>query len=763
MCITPTAAARDRLLIQRYIEQQGEMEMKSYKMLLCGLPRTGKTTAMLRLSNQLQYIDPNDSPNPSTGFEKPQTVELQRTVKQSILIAGVGGKVEWKCQDLEQQGQTLYSCFLKSPPSSKSSLVSTSSSQPDVASSSGAKEQSLVTLTNEPPALDEEKQATTLTSPVKTQVWNSVSSQSTVASSNAAEELTSKDELSQSTTLKEENLATLLASLVKAQKWNEVRKKLETIEDVTILHMMDCGGHPECHEILPLLLEGRALSLIFLNLDHDLDKKYWVKFQGKEGAGSIEYESVFTAKVVLQRILCSISSLQSGTQCALLVGTHLDQLAKETIQETVLARDRSVQEALQSYIKKDILFPASDQDGKLRAHDDTRYIVTLDNTSKDQGDIEELRKAILTIIDTKFQKESVPPSLLLLHLLLRTKHEKQPGWCTLNECVEVATACGIKKEHLLRKKDGILRYIHEHYGTLLYYPNVPGLCDKVICDPNIILNVFSRIFVFVYACNPGHKMAAKSIRDTGEISHELMETICTTKSADPIPASEIVALLKDRYILYVVKTCMGPTSYFMPCLLPPDPSAEASKPTTLSSLKSAPLLLIPRSTGYVPLGLFPALVVKMSHTWHLKEKEKRFRNRIQFRVIRTGKQTRSVEFLQHPSNLELRLLPLHVIHTVAPEATDFSVLTTCRQQLWEALREVSSKYPHMRDVVWRFGFYCPGGLQRGRQPHSAVCLTKEEIMETAPVDMECFQKPCCEEEDFLLENKHKSWFKVRIH
>jgi len=88
---------------------------------------------------------------------------------------------------------------------------------------------------------------------------------------------------------------------------------------------------------------------------------------------------------------------------------------------------------------------------------------------------------------------------------------------------------------------------------------------------------------------------------------------------------------------------------------------------------------------------------------------------------------------------------------------DWSALITCRQQLWEALCEVSCEYPHMKDVVWRLGFYCPGGLQPGGQPHSAVCLTKD----LAPVDMECIHEPCCKD-DFLLEDKHKSWFKVCI-
>jgi len=175
----------------------------------------------------------------------------------------------------------------------------------------------------------------------------------------------------------------------------------------------------------------------------------------------------------------------------------------------------------------------------------------------------------------------------------------------------------------------------------------------------------------------------------------------------------------------------------------------ACNPITLLSLTPAPLQLVPRSTGYVPLGLFPALVVDMSEAWDLKEGE-RFRNRIQFKVRAKDKPTSTVEFRQHPSYLELRLLKQ------ASTEMDLSVLVYCHQQLWKALLQVSSRYLHMRNVVWQCGFCFPGSLQSGGQPHSAVCMTNEN-----PMDMECVHKPCCKEEDFHLEDKHKSWFKVR--
>ena len=265
------ASAEDRKLIEKHIKEQGCLILSSYKVLLCGLPRTGKTTAMLRLSNQLRYLNRNEPQVPSTGFEKPQTVELyHRTGKQSVMITSVG---KWEKQDLEQQGQTLYSRILKSfsenaPSPAKSSFSSRSRSS----GNSGAEELSVHISKGEDGLASNsgtEKQKDDVL-PInrgsEDQSLPNSKNEDVVAGNRGAEELSllhSKDvEVlpSPSTTVDEQSV---LTSLVKAHEWSKVREKIKAIEDVTILHMMDCGGHPECHEILPLLLEGRALSLIF--------------------------------------------------------------------------------------------------------------------------------------------------------------------------------------------------------------------------------------------------------------------------------------------------------------------------------------------------------------------------------------------------------------------------------------------------------------------------------------------------------------------
>ena len=452
---------------------------------------------------------------------------------------------------------------------------------------------------------------------------------------------------------------------------------------------------------------------------------------------------MFTTREVIQRILCSISSLQPSLQkpAALLVGTYLDQ----TNDEAVLALDRSVKEQFQAFIKKDILRPARVMDGE------KRYITPINNMSKDQADVDELRRVITDLIEKNFPPEEIPTATLMLHLLLRAKFGSEQGWCTLTECIAVAKECGISKEDLLGEH-GILQFVHKNYGTLLSYIAVDGLKEKVIFDPNVILIPLTRLFVISFACNPNERETAEHIRATGEIPEEVMERVCTSSSSSPIPPSEIVELLKQRYVLYEnVRAADCRKSYFMPCLLQPDPSVmeEASNPQFLSDIKPAPLQLVPQSTQYVPLGLFPALVVKMSHIWELDD-DLRFRNRIQFLVSLPNTPTVMVEFRQYSEYLQLRLSKRSTL------PSNSGVLLTCRQQLWEALQSVSAKYSHTRNVQWKVGFYCHGSLQSGRQPHIALCRQDNQS-----VDMTCNHRPRCGQPVFPLEDKHLCWFKVR--
>ena len=281
------------------------------------------------------------------------------------------------------------------------------------------------------------------------------------------------------------------------------------------------GGQPECHEILPLILHGLALNLIFLNVTQDLDSPYTVVYRTDSGYSPIQYKSEFTIREIIQRALCSIASLQTSPDhkpAAILVGTYFDQSSEAD----VLTLDRSIQEAFKdtNFMKNDILYQVSGSEVE------KRYIHPLNNVSGDPSDIEKLRQLITTIVHQRFTPVPVPTSTLLLHLILRQKFEVR-GWCSLEECVEVAKSCHISREDLLGE-NGILQFLHDRFGTILYYRGLK-IGQRVIINPNIILAPTTELFVYAFGAKKSEPNTADTIRKTGEIPQSLMHKVCSSK------------------------------------------------------------------------------------------------------------------------------------------------------------------------------------------------------------------------------------------
>ena len=85
-----------------------------------------------------------------------------------------------------------------------------------------------------------------------------------------------------------------ITSVCRSKKdWKKIREFLKC-NNSTLLHIVDIGGQPDFHEILPLLLHGHALNLIVLNMTQDLDSPYTVVYRDDSGSCPIQYKSEFT-------------------------------------------------------------------------------------------------------------------------------------------------------------------------------------------------------------------------------------------------------------------------------------------------------------------------------------------------------------------------------------------------------------------------------------------------------------------------------------
>ena len=728
--------------MREHIKQQGSVDVLSLKSFLIGPSRVGKTTTLRRLTGEIDHLSPNEIV-PSTGIDTSLTVQLYHDTEQSSVLISEG----WKSQGLNEQCRALCSCILN-PQSSTSSSRSTAQQNATSLEDSCSSEKQSTSIKPSSLSPSVEIPSSVIPSSSESLMVQPTSSAEVISDTESIFNESSSISHSSNSDPEQDEITSALRLLIKEKDWEKIREFLKS-KKFTLLHIVDIGGQPEFHEILPLLLHGLALNLIFFNLTQDLDSSYTVIYRDDSGSCPIQYESEFTIKEIIQRALHSISLLQSNSDhsqlAAILVGTHLDKCSEARI----LTLEQSIRDNFANFIEDSVLCSSVNKPGEKK-----KYIYLLNNVSGDSTEIERLRELITTVVHDRFKPEPVPTATLLLHLILRMKFDPTPGWCSLEECIEIAERCGISREDLT-KEGGILQYLHDRFGTILHYRGLK-IGQRVIVNTNLVMRPPAELFMTAFGTNKSEQETAEKMRHTGEIPHRLMKKVCSSKggqsTANEIPTDEIVELLKSRYILYEnAQSDCEKHFYFLPCLLCPDHKVdkESQDPSHLNSLTYPPILLIPE-TGYVPLGPFPATVVKLSQSSHWElAKRPRFRNRIRFYFQLPNEKSLDVELRALSTHLEF-CIPLNssskpINHHLIPE---------CLRELRECFDKVLSFYSHTQGMKWDFGFYCPNAIQSGQCPHPARCCTKDK-----PQDVICSQEGC---KDGLvdLEDKHKRWFTV---
>ena len=341
---------------------QPKINFKSLKLNFAGPPRAGKTTTKLRTLDQLENLSSfGNKPMPSTHLEKSVAVELFE--RSEIASVSIGS--QWKEKNLLGEMQLFVHRVHKVP---------------DEPASQGATKQVQET---------EQSGASLTTTP------------------------------SSEHPMKEDNHDEDISRIIQEVLGARGLENLEQIEDTVTAYIMDTGGQPEFHELLPLVLRGPALHLIFFNMAHDLDDTIHIRYCEKGGSYSdISYDAYYTTKKVLYQLLSSLYCLSKlcrsssktsfFTPTAILIGTHAD-LAKESVE--------AISEKLKVFFSECGFF----QEDFLRYPGNGPIFIPLDNQNGTAHEVHKLRGFLQTIIQQRFHPVPLPSSWALLHLVLRHK------------------------------------------------------------------------------------------------------------------------------------------------------------------------------------------------------------------------------------------------------------------------------------------------------------------------------------------------------
>ena len=569
-------------LLEKY-RHQPTIKHRSLKCLFTGPPRVGKTTLKKRLLKMIKNLITSSVVSPSGGLEKPISVVIGETRKCVTVVME-----DWQPQhDLLDEAQIVLEFIDKSHHQS-----------PPIP---GPKPPSPNQLPPRPvPAPVTPAPATRVTT--------------TAVPSKSDPDLPTPRE-GEADTLDDTKI--LMREVLSSRKLRTIKD----IEKTTTLYFMDTGGQPEFHEIMPIILNGPALHLIFFNLTFDLDDPIPIRFCHQDGTDStITYVSSYTGKQMIFQLLSSLyyfskSLTPDSEPAAVLIGTHLDQLKEQD--------ERKINDSLNQLLRN-VEFH---NEGFLTypTRDKSTIFTPVNNYSGDEEEIHQLQAFLKQVIDDRFSPVELPSSWLFFHLLLRHRYENSPGVCTLSDCRALAKGCGLDEKDVPQ----VLRYIHQHLGTILFYEDVQGLNELVICDPNVLFERIYHLVAVSFGGDKGYHTITAEIRKTGEIPVRVLERISTQSSSRLLKNEYIIELLMHFKILTELPSDDG-IIYFMPCLLQPNYSLVLSC-KALQALYPPPLLV--RFKGnYIPMGVFSALVVKLLESSWEPDHDLRYRNHIVFNM-----------------------------------------------------------------------------------------------------------------------------------
>ena len=286
-----------------------------------------------------------------------------------------------------------------------------------------------------------------------------------------------------------DDLKTLLTNDTASNKLDSVLRQISSLQDPPtvgqlephlLMHFWDCGGQPAFLEILPVFLTSRTTFLLHFDASKDFNSKW----QSVHHIDGIRYDgeevNMSTLTYMLNWMACVHSHLMKyGADGSIpdyprmyCIGTHGDLITDR--------KKEQVRSGLISHYKdKEYAKLISDT-------------LIIDNTSSGKGEsedpsIEVVRSAIIDITKNKLIVKT-PISWVLFRKVLQALEE---NIVSKSLAMKVGHACNIHPKDVPQ----VLLFYHD-LGSVLYYPQLEGLKEKVIVDPKFFIDALGKIFTF---------------------------------------------------------------------------------------------------------------------------------------------------------------------------------------------------------------------------------------------------------------------------
>ncbi|XP_065906869.1 uncharacterized protein [Dysidea avara] len=384
-------------------------------------------------------------------------------------------------------------------------------------------------------------------------------------------------------------------------------------EVLNIITLLDTGGQPEYIHLLPTVNIHPMVTFVVHDLSKSLEDQVLVEYS-EHGEHMFEpyhlrYSNFDVIKFLmstindsLERPACQVPQLvtipgRNTNSYLCCVGTHADEVSSESMNNT----DNKLTAMVEKLDCKAAVWPNKDG-GVLFSVDNT----TAGNDSKEDPIAEYIRGKIDLLASDKDVYE-LPITWMLLELeICQVCLSYNKAYISFEDCIYIAS-----QSKLITDVDQVKSALLYHHllGVLLYYPDVPGLCDYVIVGHQWLFDRLSSIVRFTFK-KSSNLNASKKLKYNGILCKELIEEL---KWEEELKEEYFISLLVEMKIIAPIHREDGSgEDYFIPYILPTYTS-QSQGDDTLSQygyLQGEPLL-IQFVSNLLPRGFFCCLVVQL--------------------------------------------------------------------------------------------------------------------------------------------------------
>ena len=470
-----------------------------------------------------------------------------------------------------------------------------------------------------------------------------------------------------------------------------------------IITLLDTGGQPEYIHLLPTINIYPMVNFIVHDLSKKLEDQVLVEYSedGKHifKPYHLKYSNIDMIKFLMSSINDSLERLSSqvprlvtipgkdNRSYLCCVGTHADKVGADIIQ--------NIDKQLTAMVEK------LDCKAAIWENEDDGVLFSVDNTTAGDDNNEDptanyIRNKIDQLATDKDVYE-LPITWMLFELEIRqvcTSSGK--AYISFKECCSIAHHANLIPD--MEEVKSALIY-HHLLGVLLYYPDVPGLCDYVIIDHQWLFDRISSIVCLTFK-HSSDKLAKTNLKYNGILSKELIQGL---HWEEELKEEYFIGLLVEMKIIARIPREDGTgDDYFIPYILPTQPHCNNIL-SQYGSLQGEPLL-IQFASNLLPRGFFCCLVVQMlqqfpkgwGHLFAKKDTRHTFSNLITFHL----QSAYSLSLMDKLSYLEVQIRHLQngyyhqlPIHMKMQKLLVDTVKAVCEQ--------LAFNYERVR-----YGFYC---------------------------------------------------------